>query len=253
MNSINGLVTSHPNMTDELPLIHTSRCEFLSSIISTGTLEPQPCEVFKESLVYLFYGRPAYRSTKGTKSGEPIALCPVCFVFKPRTVSRAVCRIYPCDSGAVAHDRLMPEITAADLNGLLVDPQIENARRMVSLLFEQNHRYFLGNAVPGKSFTSGSLEERFYSLLQRPGPADYDDRKATIEVQVNHAISVVEQLLCVVLPTEFLEEAIIQDAILNVWNCDPITYATFNGCAPAEYYSVVRQIVMDRFKDATRI
>jgi len=81
-------------------------------------------------LVYLFYGRPAYRSTKGTKGGEPIALCPVCFVFKPRSVSRSLYRIYPCDSGSVARNRLIPEIRAADLSGLAVDPQIENARRL---------------------------------------------------------------------------------------------------------------------------
>ena len=253
MNSLNRLVTSHSSMTEELPLIHTSRCEFLPSIISTGTLEPRPCEVFKESLLYLFYGRPAYRSTKGTKSGEPIALCPVCFVFKPRTVSRSVHRIYPCDSGAVAHDRLIPEITAGDLHDLAVAPQIENARRMVSLLFEHNNRYFLGKVVSGKSFDNGSPEGRFYSLLQRPGPADFDDRKSAIEVQLIHRISLAEQLLFVVLPKEFLEDPPIRNAIINVWNCDPITYPTFNGDAPAVYNSVVRQKVAERFQEATRI
>lgn len=240
-------------MAEELPLIHTSRCEYLTSIISTGTLEPRPCEVFKESLLYLFYGRPAYRSTKGTKSGEPIALCPVCFVFKPRTVSQSLYRIYPCDSGVLAHDRLIPEITAADLYDLVVDPHIENARRLVSLLFVQNSDYFVGKVVSGKSFGTGTVEARFYSLLQRPGPADYDDRKSAIEVQVNHGISLAEQLLFVVLPKEFLEEPAIRNAIINVWNCDPIAYLTFNGDAPAAYYSVVRQKVTERFQEATRV
>ena len=252
MKSINQLLTSHSSMAEELPLIHTSRCEFLKSIIITGSLEPRPCEVFKESLVYLFYGRPAYRSTKGTKNGEPIALCPICFVFKPRTVSQSVYRIYPCDSGAVAQDRLVPEITAADLGGLAVDPQIENARRLVSFLFVQNSDYFVGKVVSGKSFDTGTVEARFYSLLQRPGPADYDDRKSAIEVQVNHGVALAEQLLFVVLPKEFLEDSPIRDAIINVWNCDPITYPTFNGSAPAEYYSVVRQKVTERFQEATR-
>jgi hypothetical protein len=253
MNSINRLVTGHSSMTEELPLIHTSRCEYLTSIISTGILEPRPCEVFKESLLYLFYGRPAYRSIKGTKSGEPIVLCPVCFVFKPRTVSRSLYRIYPCDSGAVAHDRLAPEITAADLKGLALDPQIENARRMVSLLFEHNSDYFVGKVVSGKSFDTGTLEARFYSLLQRPGPVDFDDRKSAIEVQVDHGIPLAEQLLFVVLPKEFLEENAVRNAIINVWNCDPLAYPTFHGDAPAVYYSVVRQKVLERFQEATRI
>lgn len=253
MNTFNPLVTSHPTMTEEMPLIHTSRCEFLTSIASTGSLEPRPCEVFKESLVYLFYGRPAYRSTKGTKNGDPIALCPVCFVFKPRSVSGSVHRIYPCDSGAVARDLLLPEITAADLNKLAIDPVIDNARRLVSFLFFKNSEYFVGKVVSGKAFGAGTVEARFYSLLQRPGPADYDDRKSAIEIQVNHNISLAEQLLFVVLPSEFFEDQDIRDAIINVWNCDPIRYPTFNGDAPANYYSVVRQEVTRRFQETTRI
>jgi hypothetical protein len=240
-------------MTEELPLIHTSRCEYFTSIITTGTLEPRPCAVFKESLIYLFYGRPAYRSTKGSKSGEPVALCPVCFVFKPRTVSRSLYRIYPCDSGAVAHDLFKPEITAADLMSLAVDPLIENARRMVSLLFEHNSDYFVGRVVGGKSFSAGTVEARFYCLLQRPGPVDYDDRRSAIEVQVDHSVSLLEQLLFVVLPNEFLQDPPIRNAIINVWNCDPITYPTFYGDAPANYYTVVRQEVTKRFQEATRI
>lgn len=240
-------------MPDELPLIHTSRCEYLNSIVSKGTLEPRPCDVFKESLLYFFYGRPAYRSNKGTNSGEPIALCPVCFVFKPRTVSRSLSRLYPCDTGGVAHDIFKPEIIADDLNDLAMDPQIENARRMVGLLFDDNNHYFFGKVIAGKLFDAGTVEARFYSLLQRSGPAGYDDRKSAIEVQVNSAIALAEQLLFVVLPNEFLEEPHIRNAILNVWNCDPVPYPTFYGDAPASYYSVVRHEVTKRFREATRI
>ena len=112
MTSFHTLVASHAGLAEELSLIHTSRCEFLPSIATTHALEPQPCAIFHESLVYLFYGRPAYRSHRGSRGGEPIVLCPVCFVFKPRTVSRVVHRVYPCDTGAVAADRFHPEIMA---------------------------------------------------------------------------------------------------------------------------------------------
>ena len=50
MTSFRTLITSYPGLTEELPLIHTSRCEFLSSIATTHALEPQPCGVFHESL-----------------------------------------------------------------------------------------------------------------------------------------------------------------------------------------------------------
>jgi hypothetical protein len=186
-------------------------------------------------------------------AAEPIALCPVCFVFKPRTVSRVVYRINPCDTGAVAANRFNPEILAGDLAQLALDPQIDSARRLVSLLFERNRDYFVGRVVQTRVFAPGSLPARFYQLLMRAGPVGYDDRKSAIEVQVNQAISLRDQLLFVVLPREFLEYAAIRDAIINVWNCDPVVYATFMGDAPASYYAVVREKVRERFEEADRL
>ncbi len=248
-----ALVAGHPQMAEELPLVHTSRCERLFEIAASNTLKPNPCDVFEESLIYLFYGRPAYRSSRGGRAGEAVALCPVCFVFKPRTVSRKLHRVYPCDSGSVASDRFVPEVTAADLNALALDPQIESARRVVSLLFDHNTSYFLGKAVAGRTFPADSLGARFYDLLLRPGPLDYDDRRSAIEVQVDQAISLTDQLLFVVLPKEFLDDAAIRHAIINIWNCDPVSYPTFRGDSPAAYYAVVRDKVAACFQDATRI
>ena len=82
--------------------------------------------------------------TVAIEEASHIVLCPVCFVFKPRTVSRVVHRVYPCDTGAVAADRFHPEILASDLAQLALEPQIESARRLVSLLFERNSDYFVG-------------------------------------------------------------------------------------------------------------
>jgi hypothetical protein len=129
MTSFRTLVANHAGLAEELPLIHTSRCEFLPS--------------------------PAYRSHRGSRGGEPIVLCPVCFVFKPRTVSRIVHRVYPCDTGAVVADRFRPELLASDLAQLVLDPQIESARRLVSLLFERNSDYFVGKVVQTHAFTQG--------------------------------------------------------------------------------------------------
>jgi hypothetical protein len=67
------------------------------------------------------------------------------------------------------------------------------------------------------------------------------------------AVALRDQLLFVVLPKKFLEETAIRDAIINVWNCDPVMYATFRGDAPASYYAVVREKVRERFAEATRL
>ena len=50
-----------------------------------------------------------------------------------------------------------------------------------------------------------------------------------------------------------LQDYPIRDAIINVWNCDPVMYTTFRGDPPASYYTVVREKVRERFAEATRI
>src|SRR4051812_10235054 len=118
MSSFKAAIDASILKPEELPLIHTSLSENLPSFAAAGAVTPTLCPILKESLVYLFYGRPAYRSPKGTKAGEPIALCPVCFVFKPRTASREIRFLHPCDTGAVSYDFLMPELSHDDLAGL---------------------------------------------------------------------------------------------------------------------------------------
>lgn len=245
-------ISSHPLVAEELPLIHTSRCEFLPEIVGDRALQPRHCDVFSQSLIYLFYGRPAYRSTRGARSGDPMVLCPVCFVFKPQSIP-VFKDVYACDTGAVANGIFEPDIHPSDLPSLKLPPQIESARRCVDLLFGGNRQYFFGTVATGKTFDPDGVASRFYSLQLKAGPSNYDDRKGTIEVQVAQPAPLAGSLLFVVLPREFLDDPAIREALLVDWNCDPIPYPTFRGSAPQEYYSVVRNEVTRRFEGATRI
>ncbi len=161
--------------------------------------------------------------------------------------------MYPCDSGATYDNRFSPEINAADLNDLALDPRIESARKAVALLFETNSAYFVGSVAPSRPFVASSPEGRFYQLLKKNGPAGYDDRKSSIEIAVDKAIPLTEQLMFVVLPNEFIGDPVIHDVIINQWNCDPVGYSTYKGDDPATYYGVVRSEVEKRLRAATRI
>jgi len=253
MDPFRTIVSAYREMADELPLVHTSECENLSSFVASHQINPSYCTVFKESLVFLFYGRPAYRSKKGQQPGESVQLCPVCFVFKPRTVSKRIRRVFPCDTGALGTDLFNPPLTVADLGNLELEPRIESAQRLVPLLFENNQNYFLGKARSSLVLSAGTPVQRFHQLLITPGPVGYDDRKSAIEVQVEEPISLRNQLLCVILPREFLDTREIRTTILYEWNCDPIHYSTVIGDAPSQYYSVIRQELLKRFREATRL
>lgn len=248
MTTFKSIVQGHANMETELPLIHTSRCEFLPGFTAEHTIEARHCDVFEENLIYLFYGRPAYRSQQGNGYGEAICLCPICFVFKPNTVSQAVHRIFPCDSGAVDDSRFEPEIHASDLDDLELQPTIESAQRLVNLIFSTNRNYFYGQMELQGAFVNGTLIKRYCDLLERPGPVPFDDRKSAIEIQANRAISLRDQLMFVVLPREILEDKNIRETISRIWNCDIIEYPTFNGDAPNSYYAVVRHEVARRLE-----
>ena len=254
MAHFRNIVSAQTKLAEELPLVHTTRCENISSFIASDQIDTTYCTTFKESLIYLFYGRPAYRSKKGRRPGEDVLLCPVCFVFRPQTVSKKVCRVYPCDSGALSKNLFKPDLTKEDLQKLELDPRIESARRLVPLLFENNTNYFYGTCrtlISGVSLPTPG--HRFHQLLLKEGPVAYDDRKSAIEVQVKEPISLRNQLLCVILPRVFLGRRAIRQAILRDWGCDAIPYPTFKGGAPSQYYSVIQVKLAERFEEATRI
>ncbi len=232
-------------MEKELPLVHTSRCEFLSGFVSANQIQPRDCPVFNESLVYLFYGRPAYRSTRGRHAGQSTALCPVCFVFKPRTVSRNLHRLFPLDTGAANSNRFRPHITKDDFKELELDPQIRSARRAVPLLFGTNADYFLGRALTSVPLPGGTTAAKFHELLLQPGRTRYDDRRSAIEASCSTAIPLRNTLAFVVLPQEFLDDPAILRAIKEEWNARPVPYNTVFGTSPTEYYPVVRLKVED--------
>jgi hypothetical protein len=251
MTDFRKIVSSQEDMAEELPLIHTSLSENLDHFVASHKIEAAHCDVFNENLVYLFYGRPAYRSKKGQVSGESVRLCPVCFVFKPYTVSKRAYRVFPCDSGALSNHIFNPPLTVEDLKDLELEPRIESARRLVPLLFENNHNYYVGKARTSRPpFSTGSPGQQFHELLLKKGPVGYDDRKSAIEVQVKKHISLRDQLLFVILPGEFLDTDNIKRTIFADWRCYPIPYETTMGDAPSAYYAVIRELLRQHLEKA---
>ena len=77
----------------------TSYSMGLRSILREGELQTEPCAVFDdEPLLYLFYGRPAYRVNSQVLSSAIDAYAPVCFIVRPGSV-KAPRRIFPFDRG----------------------------------------------------------------------------------------------------------------------------------------------------------
>jgi hypothetical protein len=256
MTTLRQIVASQTTVAEELPLVHTTRCELLPHIVANHELRSvTPCEVFKEHLIYFFYGRPAYRHALGREPGGGIELCPVCFVFKPHTIGGAAKRVFACDSGGIHNGYFKPHLSPTDREEMELDTTLDSAGRLIPLVFGSNDQYFLGkaHAVAPASFAAGSLAERFHALLTDSGALAADDRRSAIEVQLLSPVSLDHHLLYVMLPVEVLNSSDVRQAILEIWQCDPIGYEIYSGAPPHDYTDAIRRTIKRRFEEAGRL
>jgi hypothetical protein len=235
----------------ELPLVHTTECHHLDSIVKSQSLNPRHCGVFKEPLLYFFYGRPAYRDPSKNAPMKDISFCPICFVF--RTGDRVpVKRVFPFDTGASQKPLALyePQVPAADaLLKFSVSAAIESARRIVRAFFVTDGNYFAGRARVGLGFTPGEVDAKaYYDLINGGGSSDCDDRRSAIEVQSSATIDLRGQLLAIVMPTSFLENRQLMKTLLQDWHGFPLTYGADVGMRPTEFHGVIREAVRGHYK-----
>lgn len=133
-------VAAHIGSCDELPLVHTTLVDQLDAIVFSAELRPARCGVFHRDLIYLFYGRPAYRSRRSDDTTD-MACCPVCFVFARGKVCN-IHGIYPFDTGAARAGRYLPDIPWADVPAYALQTVIDSARQFTHMFFETNRNYY---------------------------------------------------------------------------------------------------------------
>jgi hypothetical protein len=249
--TLREIVASQPATAEELPLVHTTRCEILELILKTHKLQADECEVFHEHLLYFFYGRPAYRHRDYYQPGGGVELCPVCFVFRPHTIGALARRIFVCDSGGVHHHKFTPHLDQPDLPDLQLNADIVSARKLVPLVFGSNPNYFQGVAVnPAPvEFDDGTVARRYHDLLRDKSRLGADDRRSAIEFQLASPLQLEQRLLYVVLPWEMLNREDVRRTLRETWQCDPIGYDAVAGTAPNEGVVTIRDILRRRFKE----
>jgi hypothetical protein len=227
-----------------LPLVHSTDSFAFRSIITAGVLKVQRCEVFNEDLLYLFYGRPAYRVAQGKASRSDNVYMPVCLILKPELV-QAPKRIYPFDTGAFDGGYFAPYLhegmTRDDF--LLEEPDVPP--RMIEAFFGSNKAYYFGEAKAGLDFDIDHMEVKaYYDLISATGEQVHDDRRFTIEVQSTDGVALSSNILAVVCPTAFLQKKEFEETIVSAWKAVPLTYDIYKGSRPIEYHYLMR----DRIK-----
>jgi hypothetical protein len=250
MPSFSDYIAKQPMSSVELPMVHTTEYFRLGAIQANNSLQVSACKVFKEPLLYFFYGRPAYRDATQIIPTRDVGFYPICFVFHPGTICKKAKRVYPFDSGASQSGLYEPAINRTEaLADYPVAAVIESARRLVSCFFETEEQYLSNNPKPGLRFSSAEGDaESYYELINGGGRSDCDDRCSAVEIQIAECLDLREDIMAVVLPTCFLEDARLAEAILKVWRAQPLTYDADIGMRPIEFHGTIRQKVREFYR-----
>ena len=184
-----------------LPVSHLSVARWFESVINAGKLEPRFCDIFNESLIYLFYGGVFYRTaTMATKNAAEL---PIVFIFHP-SLLQSVDRYYPFDTGGLAKRRF------GDWTDKLVEYQerfrISGASnstvpsRLVYHLYGGNKGYLRGEVNPDLKNKPEPLPQLFEFLAADLTQYGVDQRQASIEAHCKQAVPFDRDLLWVAFP-----------------------------------------------------
>src|SRR5689334_13349120 len=132
-----------------LPVAHSTSASNLFEIASTLKLRTSADDKFRENLLYLFVGRPAFKTKIGSEASY--WQCPAVFVFK--SISRmSTKRIHPFDTGAFI-DGLLPEyLTIFPLERFNLGNEPEVIGKLISTFFGDAESYMVGNGVGEREF-----------------------------------------------------------------------------------------------------
>jgi hypothetical protein len=250
-----------------LPLAHSTSFLHFRDILSSHVLTPTPCTVFKdEELLYLFYGRPAYRVSRGVLGSPQLRHLPVCFLLQPDAITTPK-RVYPFDSGAFMSNLFKNFLTGLDLdNFALLDDFPKTLQRLISAFYGSNLNYYYGKMDGPASGSPLDIEVNAYlAMLRDTGVAfasestSSDDRRYTIEIQADSSIQLAAEdaadangnmvvrnrVVAVALPLPALGEDEIMEPVTKIWKAEPITYPTYGFAKPEEYHSVIRDKIAE--------
>jgi hypothetical protein len=108
------------------------------------------------------------------------------------------------------------------------------------MFFETNRKYFLATPRHGLAALGQPEAAALQHLFSLEGEAKFDDRRCAVEVQLRQSVPLRDNLLAVILPTNFLEAQSMRETLVKEWRTYPLAYPTYRGASPRECYGVIR-------------
>jgi hypothetical protein len=225
--------TVHP----PLPFFHTCDAGYFQDILDGRQLIPTPCDVYKEDLLYLFYGKPAYKSGEVLNS-KLVALMPLCFIVNYNAIT-SIKRMLAFDSGAFPmYERFIHKSMTKEQFELT--PSKNSLNKMIEYFFANNDSYF--NGEPRQSITYDKIHfqvESYHSLLKSDGLDAVDDRKSTLEIQLDHPIALNNSNIeAIILPKSLSTSDTVKKIITDDLHIPMIEIKNY-GVSSQKYYTEI--------------
>ncbi len=242
-----GLVAK--NLPPLLPLTHSTLANGFEAILNDRCLTPAHCKFFKKKLVYLFYGRAAFRALPkktDSKTHDTPALYPACILLDSRQLP-AMDGQFPFDSGAYMSGRLGANLPEGSIEAFVMHDDILCLPRCVLAFYEDNEAFHDGRPRERllKPSTCGAVSN-YHDLLKSRTANAIDDRAKTPEVRVNQSIPLTRKtVLRLVAPKAWMEREFLWTAIEALDLKDKVSFYSSSLSTPEEHMSALRQKVAD--------
>lgn len=218
-----------------MPLMHSTSTGTGAKIVVSGEIKTRPCSVYGQDLVYLFYGRPAFKPLSSVSASAIDEHLPMCLVINPEMLGDAI-RIVPFDSGGYTRyeKQIGPLLERPDFE---LGPDREVPLRLVRAFFETNRNYYrqLPTADPDRIPISEPTARAYARLTRDTSLADDDDRRSTIEIQISGAVPLASALLAVVAPPVLMSDPKVSDVLDDLPDVRRISYETYGRQQPSAY------------------
>jgi hypothetical protein len=233
----------------QIPLLHTTDMHAFRTIRLGDILEPQNCDVFRgESLLYFFYGRPAYRIHRDVGSTTAKHYAPICVIMNG-TFSPAPKRIFPFDTGAY-HRKLLHPPMHEDLpmEAYELDVGCDAPQKLIRIFYGSFRNYYdrrpLANVLDENTAWQNLTVDAYYQLISRRSNSLSDDRASAIEIQVDSPVYLCGNVGAIIIPSGYLDQPGVLNQIDN-WGAKAIPYDLGFEFVPGEQIGIFVQKVRD--------
>ena len=231
----------HATLPEVLPVMHSCEGFDFECIVEDRELRPSLCPVFKEKLLYFFYGKPSYPVGEKEKGNRTDVLCcPVCIIIDIKRID--IFRVFPFDSGAFDNEMYLQFLHRhMKIDKFEIDNNCDAIRAYISLVFGNNRNYIQGKTEETEA--EDTYVDALLKMLSANGRFDIDERSNTIEVICKHSIDISKEVLGIILPEDLMRKKEIAKFLLD----NKIKYETYmvrNMTAPTRYNESVFHLAM---------